>query len=236
MHRLICLSATYQQRGTVASASPSPLQSDPDNRWLSYFPRRRLSAEELRDAVLAVSGQLDRQPGTDESATILWKEAEVQDEKRGFAPNRMQADHPFYSEFRKRSIYLPIVRNILPDVLSLFDAADPNGVTTLRNETTVPSQSLFLLNSPLVREQSRQLALRLIADTKLTDDQRLLRVHELAFGRPLDATELAQAQSFLNAYLKAPSAQAQPEADRRLAAWQSYCQALFCHSEFLYLE
>ena len=148
----------------------------------------------------------------------------------------MQADHPFYSEFRKRSIYLPIVRNILPDVLSLFDAADPNGVTTLRNETTVPSQSLFLLNSPLVREQARQLAQRLLSDDKATDDQRLQRAHEQAFGRPPSANELTQGRAFLDAYVTTSAAQARPEADRRLSAWQSYCQALFCHNEFLYVE
>ncbi|TXT32428.1 MAG: hypothetical protein FD138_2064, partial [Planctomycetota bacterium] len=238
MHRMICLSATYQQAGKERrnAASDVSRQADPDNRRLSYFPRRRLSAEELRDAVLAVSGQLDRQLGTDESATILWKEAEVQDEKRGFAPNRMQADHPFYSEFRKRSIYLPIVRNILPDVLALFDAADPNGVTSLRNDTTVPSQSLFLMNSPFLREQSRQFAQRLLADAKLTDGQRLQHAHEVALGRPANVEELAQARRFFDAYLAAQMAQERPEAERRLAAWQSYCQALFCQNEFLYME
>ena len=259
MHRLICLSSTFQQatqreregdgeRGrnsndpTAGSfpplpLSPSPpLQTDPDNHWLSSFPRRRLSAEELRDAVLAVSGKLDRKPGADESATILWKEAEVQDEKRGFGPNRMQADHPFYTEFPKRSVYLPIVRNLLPDVFALFDVADPNGVTTLRNDTTVPSQSLFLLNSPFVREQSRHLAQRLLSDDKATDEQRLQRAHELAFGRPLTTNELAQARTFLDAYLSAQAAQARPEADRRLSTWQSYCQALFCQNEFFYVE
>ncbi len=226
MHRLICLSSTYQQR----------VRSDTDNRWLSSFPRRRLSAEELRDAVLAVSGKLDRKPGADESATILWKEAEVQDEKRGFAPNRMQADHPFYTEFSKRSVYLPIVRNILPDVLALFDAADPNGVTALRNDTTVPSQSLFLLNSPFVREQSRHLAQRLLSDDKATDEQCLQRANELAFGRPLTTNELAQGRAFLDAYRTAQATQTRPEAERRLTAWQSYCQTLFCQNEFLYCE
>ncbi|HLQ43256.1 MAG TPA: DUF1549 and DUF1553 domain-containing protein, partial [Planctomycetaceae bacterium] len=242
MHRLIALSNTYQQSSRTRQSSEEPkshdfgYEADPDNRWLSFFPRRRLSAEELRDAVLAVSGKLDRQPGADESATILWKEAEVQDEKRGFAPNRMQADHPFYTEFSKRSVYLPIVRNILPDVLALFDAADPNGVTALRNDTTVPSQSLFLLNSPFLREQSRQLAQRLLSDDNATDEQRLQRAHELAFGRPLVANELAQARAFLDAYLSSQASQARSEAERRLTAWQSYCQALFCQNEFLYVE
>jgi hypothetical protein len=242
MHRVIVLSSTYQQghNDPFSSNQQSTIENqkslDPDNRWLSSFPRRRLSAEELRDAVLAISGKLDRQLGADESATILWKEAEVQDEKRGFAPNRMQADHPFYTEFTKRSIYLPIVRNILPDVLALFDAADPNSVTALRNETTVPSQSLFLLNSQFLRDQSRHFAQRLLTDDKATDEQRLQRANELAFGRPLTANELAFAGEFLNAYLAAPATQARPELERRLTAWQSYCQALFCQNEFLYLE
>ncbi len=232
LHRSIVLSNTYQQQCRSTSSS----QSDPDNQWFSRAARRRLSAEELRDAVLAVSGKLDRQAGTDEGAVILWKEAEVQDEKRGFAPNRMQADNPFYTMFTKRSIYLPVVRNILPDVLALFDAADPNGVTAIRNDTTVPSQALFLLNSPFVREQSRHFADRLLSDDKIADEQRVHRAHELAFGRRADASELAQASAFVHAYITAGATLTRPETERRVIAWQSYCQSLFCQNEFLYLE
>src|SRR5262249_28745214 len=158
-------------------------QADPENRLLAWFPRRRLSAEEVRDAVLAVSGRLDRAPGTSEAADVLWKEAEILDEKRGFAPNRMQADHAFYTDFRKRNNYFPVVRNMLPDVLALFDAADPNNVTAVRNDTTVPSQSLFLLNSRFIREQSQHLAKSLLADDKATDEIRCDRAHGLALGR-----------------------------------------------------
>ena len=233
LHRLIVLSNAYRQQ---SRPSDRARQADPDNRLLSWFPQRRLSAEEVRDAVLAVSGQLDRVPGTTEGADILWKEAEVQDEKRGFAPNRMQADHPFYTDFRKRSVYLPIVRNMLPDVLSLFDAADPNNVTAVRNDTTVPSQSLFFLNSRFVREQSQHLARRLLADEKATDVERCDRAHRLALGRPAAADEQQLALRFLDDYMKATVAQARPEPERRLSAWQSYCQTLFCANEFLYLE
>ena len=233
LHRLIVLSNAYRQQ-----SRPSALagQTDPDNRRLAWFPRRRLSAEELRDAVLAVSGQLDRTAGTTEASDILWKEAEIQDEKRGFAPNRMQADHPFYTDFRKRTVYFPVVRNILPDVLALFDAADPNNVTAVRNDTTVPSQSLFLLNSRFVREQSRYFAGMLLADEKATDEQRCDKAHRRALSRPPSDEELTSACQFLEAYLQASSAQARPAAERRLAAWQSYCQTLICANEFLYVE
>jgi len=233
MHRRILLSTAYQQQCRPQETAGL---ADPDNRLLSYFPRRRLSAEELRDAVLAVSGQLDLTPSADEAAEALWKRAEIIDAQRGFAPNRMAADDPFYSEFVKRSIYLPIVRNMLPDVLALFDAADPNGVTTMRSETIVPSQALFLLNSRLLREQSRRFAERLLADEKATDEERLRRAHELAFGRLPAPPDLAEATAFLDQYFAAQAAQARPEAERRLSAWQSYCQALFLENEFLYCD
>ncbi|MGE5191340.1 MAG: DUF1553 domain-containing protein [Deltaproteobacteria bacterium] len=233
LHRLIVLSNTYREQSRPSDAAR---QADPENRLLSWFPQRRLSAEEVRDAVLAVSGQLDREPGTSEASEALWKEAEILDAKRGFAPNRMQADHPFYTDFRKRSVYFPVVRNMLPDVLALFDAADPNNVTAVRNDTTVPSQSLFLLNSRFVREQSQHFARRLLADEKATDEVRCDRAHRLALGRPASADEQKLAMRFLDAYLKATVAQARPEAERRLSAWQSYCQTLFCANEFLYVE
>jgi mono/diheme cytochrome c family protein len=233
MHRLILLSSTYQQAARSPAADTA---SDADPRWLSAFPRRRLSAEELRDAVLAVSGRLDREPGADEGIAPVWEKADRLDDKRGFRTNSMAANDRFYSEFTKRSIYLPVVRNLLPDVLTLFDAADPNGVTTLRNDTTVPSQSLFLLNSPLLRDQSRHFAQRLLADDKATDEVRLQRAHEFAFGRPPTDAELTQGRAFLDAYLMAPATRTRPMAEWPLTAWQSYCQALFCQNEFLYVE
>ena len=238
LQRRIVLSNTYQQAGretngmnaTAAEDHRRRLraadQIDPENHWLVYFPRRRLSAEELRDAVLAVSGQLDRVPGTSESSDILWKEAEVQDAKRGFAPNRMASEHPFYTDFRKRSIYLPVVRNMQPDVLALFDVADPNAVTTSRNDTTVPSQSLFLLNSRFLREQSKSFAERLQADAPTSDDERIHRAHQLAFSRPATESELVEAKQFLQAV--------QQQTNNPVAAWTSYCQTLLCQNEFLY--
>lgn len=227
MHRLMLLSSTYQQSAISQQAGADP-------RWLSSFARRRLSAEELRDAMLAVSGDLDRAPGTNESAQYLLSKAE--DIGAMIKPNRLAADDPIYTTFAKRSIYLPVVRNMLPDVLALFDTADPNGVTAVRNETIVASQALFLLNSPFVREQAKRFSLRLLDAEKMSDEQRIEAAHRLAFGRSPSPSELAQAEAFLAAYLAAQAAQARPADERRLSAWQSYCQILLCENEFLYIE
>ena len=231
MHRLMVLSHAYQQSGYSNAAVQA---ADPDRRWLSSFPRRRFSAEELRDAMLAVSGRLDRVPGTNESAEYMVSKAE--NIGAMIMPNRLAADDPIYTTFTKRSLYLPIVRNMLPDVMALFDAADPNGVTSVRNETTVASQSLFMLNNPFVREQARGLADLLLSEQTATDCERIERAHQLAFGRMPNEEETAEAVQFLKAYLASPVTMSRPPEMRLLEAWQSYCQTLLCSNEFLYTE
>jgi hypothetical protein len=230
LHRLILLSSTYRMACIDNTAAT---RLDPDNRLLWHMPRRRLQAEELRDAVLAVSGRLDRAVGGGEAGEFLAREAEVIDAKRGFLVNRVKGDHPFYTQSVRRSLYLPVVRNMLPDVLALFDPADPNGVTAARTETTVPSQALFLLNHPFVREQSLHFARSLLA-TPGDDQVRVRLAHVRAFARPPSPDEMAEALAFLNEYTG--RARTLRRADVRLAAWQSYCQMLYCSNEFAYLD
>jgi len=232
MHRLLLNSSTYQR---AAGTGPVALRNDPSNRLVSHMPRRRLSAEEVRDAMLAVSGQLDRKIGGGESAEILFKEAEVQDAKRGFAPNRMQSDHPFYDTPR-RSLYLPVVRNALPDALALFDAADPNAVTTARNDTTVPSQSLYLMNSSFVRDQSRQLGRRLLEDRRLNDTARIGLTTLRCLGRAASDAETTAALAYLKRFANELEATGTTPEEARRAAWQSFCQVLLCSNEFLYVD
>lgn len=231
MHRLMLLSSTYQQSGEANAAAK---QADPDARWLSHYPRRRLSAEEIRDAVLAVSSRLDPKLGGDDSGVFLTAEAE--DIKALIRPNRVVADNPYYTNFAKRSIYLPIVRNMLPDVLALFDAADPNGVTAVRNDTTVPSQSLFMLNSPFVRDQAKLFAQRMLVNEQYTVDQRIDEAHRMAVGRRASTDEIQQGREFLAGYMANKLIEPKPESERMLLAWQSYCQTLFCTNEFFYVE
>jgi hypothetical protein len=224
MHRLMTLSATYRQ------ASATPQAADPGNRLLGHFPRRRLEAEALRDALLAVASNLDRRAGGPEASEALWKEAEKLDEKRGFAPNRMQANHPYYDTPR-RSVYLPVVRNAPADVLALFDGADANAVSAVRNETSVPAQGLYLLNNPFVRGQALHFARSLLKET--TDDAgRVRSAYRRALGRPPTDDEISEAREYLDAYAR----RVRVGTDARLAAWQSYCQMLFCLNEFLYVD
>ncbi len=230
LHRLILNSAAYRR-----AAAPQALRAaDPDGRKVAVAPRRRLSAEQLRDAILATSGALDRVPGSDESAKVLLEKAE--DIGAMIKPNRLAVDDPVYTTFTKRSLYLPAVRNMLPDVLALFDAADPNGVTTLRNETTVPSQALFLVNSPFVRGQALAFARSLLADTSLDDAGRIDRAHARALGRQARPEEIAEALDYVAAWTESTAGQARPAESRREEAWQSWCQALLCSNEFAYLD
>ena len=120
--------------------------------------------------------------------------------------------------------------------MALFDAADPNGVTSVRNETTVASQSLFMLNSLFVREQAKGLADQLFSDQTTTDLQRIERAHQLAFCRMPTQEEASEAMQFLQAYQESTVNQNRPPDKRVQEAWQSYCQSLLCSNEFLYTE
>ncbi len=201
------------------------------------MPRRRLDAESLRDGMLAVSGKLDPKLGGDESGEFLFREGEIIDKKRDFIRRiGANADHAFYLASTRRSLYLPSVRNALPDVLTLFDAADPNSVSAVRNETTVTPQALFLLNNPFVREQALHFARRLLAETGATDAGRVRTAYRLALGRdPTDEetkTSLAFVEQYASRAMKLGT-QADPA---RLSAWQSFCQTMLCRNEFLYVD
>ena len=230
LHRIIVHSAAYR-RSTAATAEA--LAADPDGRWLSRFRRRRLAAEELRDALLAASGGLDLTVGGSEGAAVMLARAE--DIGAKIRPNRMGSDDPFYTTSTKRSLYLPVVRNMQPDALALFDAADPNGVTAVRGETTVASQALFMLNAPLVRDQARVFATRLLADAA-DDGARIDLAHRRAYGRPAAATEREEAVAFRAAYLAATAGEARPASERDIDAWQAWCQVIVCANEFIYVD
>ncbi|MBI3412207.1 MAG: PSD1 domain-containing protein [Planctomycetes bacterium] len=136
MHRLIMLSATYQQS---SDPSPEALKLDPDNRLWSRMNRRRLEAEAIRDNILAVSGKLDLKPGG--PAT------------REFASPR-------------RSLYQMTVRSDRSGFGPLFDTPDSTAVTEKRINSTVAPQALYLLNHPFILEQTETLSKRILAAAK----------------------------------------------------------------------
>ena len=236
LHRRMVLSSTYMQSSRGAKmVTAAARQVDPDNRLLWTMPLERLDAEALRDAVLSVSGRLDTTPGGAETGEFLFERGEVIDKQRPtFRPNRVRSDDPFYSDSRRRSVFLPVVRNAMPDILTLFDAADPNGIVSRRNDTTVPSQSLFLLNHPFILENSQSLAKRVLDGPGRDDPARIGQMYRLALGRRPRPAELERVIEFLDSSVEAE--EKGTPAEKWLAAWTGFAQTLFCRNEFLYLK
>ena len=156
LHRSIVLSSVYQQ-STFASDATRTV--DPENRWLACMPRRRLEAEAIRDALLAVSGRLDATPG---------------------GPGFLEVAVP------RRTLYLMTSRTgaKTADFNSVFDGPDGGGIIERRNPSIVAPQALYLLNDPLLDDVSAALAARVAREVPSGgNDERIARLYELALGR-----------------------------------------------------
>lgn len=218
MHRLIMLSATYRQASQVAekNGTTAPAES------YAAFPRRRLSAEELRDSILAISGELDLVPGRGHPFPSAIKSAFTQ-----HAPFSAVYEH------NKRSVYLMTQRNKRHPFLALFDGPDPNASTADRRTTTVPTQALYFLNAPFVHEKARSCAERLIA-AQPDEAERIHQAWRLTTGRAPCETELAEAATFLAAYRAELKTTGEKNVDA--VALAAYVRTLFASNEFLHLD
>jgi hypothetical protein len=212
------LSSTYQMS---SDANSRAAEIDPENRLSWRWNVRRLEAEAIRDALLAVGGTLDRRMG----GSLLT----VKD--RAYFFDHTSRDGTAYDSPR-RSIYLPIVRNHLYDLFQLFDFADPSVTSGDRATTTVAPQALFLMNSDLILQAARDLASGLLGGPERDDADRLLRLYESAYGRPPTPDELRRAVAFLGRFDRTLGTEADTES-RRLGAWQALCQVILASNEFL---
>jgi hypothetical protein len=208
--RTLVLSRAYQL-GT--HATPAHLAADPANRLVWRHSPRRLDAEEIRDGMLAAAGtlRLDRPPGSPAKALPMV-------EMRDNGPEA-RAIHEYADRSSHRSVYLPLLRALCPRTLEAFDPVESTLVTGQRDATTVPSQALYLLNSPWVRRQSLALAERLLRDPTADDAARIRTAFRLSIGRLPTAHELSRAHTFLSEYAAAyrepsVSVAALPEASR----------------------
>jgi hypothetical protein len=132
-----------------------------------------------------------------------------------------------------RSIYLPIVRDRLPEVLTLFDGADPALITTDRPTTTVPSQGLFLLNNALVMRAADKAADNLIK-SNAAESARIREAFVRFYSRPPTAKEQAGAETFLKTYRAQLTKDGVSAAQQERESWSAFCQALFASAEFQY--
>lgn len=210
----VVMSHAYQ---LAATHDAKNFEADPENTLVWRMTPRRLDAECIRDAMLAVGGGLNNEPPAG-SAVAQSGDGMI----GGYPIKSLRAplnDEPFLTASGDvRSVYLPVPRNALPDALTVFDFAEPSAVNGSREVTTVPSQALYLLNSDFVARQARRFADRLY---RLPADQRVGAAFRLAFARAPTAGETQAMQHFFADY---------PGDGKDVLT--SFCRALLGSAEF----
>jgi cytochrome c553 len=222
MHRTIMQSSAYQMSTTY---SQHPADVDPENRLLWRMSRRRLEAEEIRDAILAASTRLDGSMG----GTLLASANHT------YVTSTASRNDVNYDNAR-RSIYLPVIRSAVYDVFQAFDFADPSTMNGKRPSTTVAPQALFMMNSALVLAQTRAMAQRLLSDAQIDDAGRVTQAYVRAYGRPPDGMEISKALEFVSRYQSDLANKNIESSDSRTRSWQALCRVIFSSNEFIFLE
>ena len=202
--RAMVLSRTYRQ----ASVNPTAAAADPENRLWGRMNRRRLDAEAIRDAILAVSGQLKL-------------------DTSGPSFTNVSADYNYVHKDTCRSVYIPVFRNALPDLFEAFDFADPSMTVGRRNASTVSPQALFMMNNPFVLQQSKFAAKRMLAE-KSDDGERIANAYRQTLGRLPSDAERRIAMEYL--------AEAGSQPALREEAWSRFVQTLFASIEFRFVH
>ena len=206
LHRIIMDSATYRMSSSITAQA---YERDPENRLWSRFERRRLTIEEVRDSYLMISGRLDRTVGgdTDLGSGGL---AEFDRNNRRIDPD----------DSVRRSVYLPLMRNKLPNLLGLFDFGDATTANGKRSVTNVAPQALYLMNSDFANET----ATRTAAALGPTGGERIGLAYRRVLGRPPTDEE----NDLASRYVGAGADQGE--------SWASLCKMLLASNEFHYVE
>ncbi len=230
MHRVMMLTDTYQRSSQHVEASHA---ADAENEWLWRFRRRRLTAEETRDAILQAGERLD--------LTMYGSLMSVENHK--YVNSTGNAAQLNYDNAR-RSVYLPIIRSGVFDVLQTLDFPDPAMLTGVRQTSTVAPQALLMMNSELVSKQTRFIADQLATKDSVAkdsvakdsalqdrDDHQLVNaVYLRVLQRLPDEREANAATRFLSDALQTTGEQ------NRAEALQGLCRVLMSTNEFSYVE
>ncbi len=226
MHRLIMLSSTYRQESAMRPVHTR----DPENRRLWRMNPRRLTAEELRDSLLFLSGRLDQRMG---GRTLPIRNHKIMNTGE---IARCNAVH----QQPRRTVYLPVIRSGLHELLKTFDFPDPSVPAGRRSSTTVAPQALFMMNSLLVTRSARDIATRLL-DMENSDRKRIRLAIRLIQSREATSNEVETWQQFLAARQTLPSVQPEDgspnrSGQSRLDVWESVARVLLSSNEFMYVK
>ncbi|MFT5299996.1 MAG: mono/diheme cytochrome c family protein [Mariniblastus sp.] len=210
MHRLILLSATYQQASSGGDASQTmrALDVDADARLLWKFPSRRMDAETIRDSILAVSGQLDLK--------MFGRGYNLFDKRGGLSG--FQPVEQFSGEGLRRMIYAHKIRRERDAIFGAFDCPDAGQSTPRRRESTTPIQALNLFNSRFTLDQSEVLSERVVAEVGANPVEQISRAYQLVLTRAPQDVEIQEAESVV-----------------RRHGLSVLCRVLFNSNEFLFL-
>lgn len=174
--RSLVLSRTWQLSSEPTSDARA---RDPENRLWSHARPHRLRAEEWRDSLLLLSGRLSLEMGGPNH------------------PAGLASDFGYVDESTRRSVYVPVFRNARPELFEAFDAASPSLVTGQREESTVATQALILLNHPWIRDHVAAAAERIVGASPADPGAAVDRVYQSLLGRPPTAGERTLALDYL---------------------------------------
>ncbi len=212
--REIIRSRSYQQAAHTAS------EKDPDNSLLQHQNRRPAPAETIRDSILAIAGELDREQHESVVAQLgMYAIATSGTRHESLA----QTD-----TLRQRSIYMPIVRGAVPPSLAVFDLPNPDLVTGTRAVTTVPAQALFMMNSPFVRTMAESVSAQVAKEEQPIEDV-VQTLYRRILIREADAGDIALGKEYISQLMNENS-KSRPE------AIASFVQILFSSTEFRFIE
>jgi hypothetical protein len=203
IHRLILTSSAYRQSSTYDDERST---IDPENRWLWRREPRRLEAEVIRDAMLAVSNQLDRTP---------------------FGPGTLDESQ------KRRSVYFMVKRSRLIPMMQIFDSPEPLASVGTRPSTTIASQALMFMNSPQVREYAGGLAARIqsAGRTDIVD-----QVYLSGISRKPTSVERTSAEEFLKTQSTSYQTDGKSVNDSDRLALTDLCQTVFSLNEFIFVD
>ncbi len=215
IHRLMLLSAAYRQDTTFDAAKA---KIDPANELLWRRRPMRLEAEIIRDAMLATSGQLKAEIYGPSIKPAIPPEANV-GRNKDLMP-RPKEDGP---DQWRRSVYLFVKRSLLTPLLDVMDAPTANASCARRNQATVPTQALMLMNDPFVRRQAKFFAERCVKEAGEDPTARVRWAYRLALGREPTEGEVQAAAKFMSA-------------NPGKEPFTNFCHVLLQLNEFVYID